>query len=330
MRRRRFNVRVAIRLAVVLALLGTVAPRARAQGGNPDQGALEFVLPTGARVMGMGQAAVASAVGVDALWWNPALVAHGPREIGGHFAQQSPDKEGSDLSGAIVFPVARLGSFALSYRYFNNGDQDAISRSGQPGIFSTTSSLIGFTFAPILTSRLVGGLTYKLLALSFNCTGVCDATDAVPTTFALDLGGAFRVTNDSLVVVGLALRNIGVPLQVNDSPQADQLPSRADVGVAVAPRIPQWPDGRVRVSADVVTRLDGGGTPGFRFGAEVSFRERVAARAGYIKDGPPGSGPTVGVGFSTGKLRIDFAQLVTDIGTQTGNKPTYLTLRYIF
>jgi len=45
---------------------------------------------------------------------------------------------------------------------------------------------------------------------------------------------------------------------------------------------------------------------------------------------PPADFPHSKLGFSTGKLRIDFAQLVTDIGTQTGNKPTYLTLRYIF
>jgi len=79
-----------------------------------------------------------------------------------------------------------------------------------------------------------------------------------------------------------------------------------------------------------VSRLDGPGSPGFRIGAELSFRDRVQARAGYIKDGPPGSGPTVGLGFSTGKLKIDFAQLMSDVGSQTGNKPTYLTLRYVF
>jgi hypothetical protein len=311
--------------------MGGRASRARAQTGTVVEGALEFVLPTGARAMGMGQAVAASATGVDALWWNPALIARGPREVGGHFAQQSADKGGSDLSAAFIYPIPRLGAFAISYRYLNNGEEDATSdQTGQIGTFFTKSTVLGFTFAPILTSRFVAGLTYKLLRISFDCTGDCNLPGGVPTTFALDLGGAFRVTSDSLVVVGLALRNLGVPLQVNDSPQSDQLPSRADVGVAVSPTIPRWPEGHVRLSADVVTRVAGGGGPGFRVGAELSLRDRVQARAGYIKDGPPGSGPTVGLGFSTGKLQIDFAQLMSDVGAQAGNKPTYLTLRYVF
>jgi hypothetical protein len=37
----------------------------------------------------------------------------------------------------------------------------------------------------------------------------------------------------------------------------------------------------------------------------------------------------VGVGLATGKLRIDFAQVLTDLGVGLG-KPTFLSLRYLF
>ena len=80
--------------------------------------------------------------------------------------------------------------------------------------------------------------------------------------------------------------------------------------------------------ADVVKRVWGGG-PGYRFGGELSWQNQYVARAGYQLYGQTGSGPTVGVGFATEKLRIDFAQVFTDIGAGLG-KPTFLSLRYVF
>jgi hypothetical protein len=58
--------------------------------------------------------------------------------------------------------------------------------------------------------------------------------------------------------------------------------------------------------------------------------ERLQARAGYVVNGPTGTGPTLGLGFATGRLQIDFAQSRADFGSDSGVQPTYLSLRYIF
>ena len=80
--------------------------------------------------------------------------------------------------------------------------------------------------------------------------------------------------------------------------------------------------------ADLVKRLSGG-NPGYRLGGEISWQHQYIGRAGYEVNGATGSGPTVGLGLATGRLRIDFAQFLTDAGTGS-EKPTFLSLRYVF
>jgi hypothetical protein len=144
----------------------------------------------------------------------------------------------------------------------------------------------------------------------------------------VDLGIQYFLTSDSLLAVGASATSLGPRLQVNDSPQADPLPTRVSVGVSVVPKFSNVsPDLRTRFEADIVKRPSGGG-PGFRFGGELGWNQYVA-RAGYQVHGQTGSGPTVGVGLAAEKLRIDFAQVLTDIGVGLG-KPTFLSLRYVF
>ena len=123
-------------------------------------------------------------------------------------------------------------------------------------------------------------------------------------------------------MIGATIRNVGLPLQINDSPQADALPSRADVGIQFTPRMPAYPNLGVHVDADVVTRLTGVGGPGVRVGGELSWARMYHARAGYvINNGPSGSsGPTIGAGASVARWRLDFAQFLSDLGTGAGEQ----------
>jgi hypothetical protein len=230
-----------------------------------------------------------------------------------------------------VYPVRRVGAFALSVHYINYGQQAAFDSTGQDvGSFASTSTTVGITFAPILTDRLSGGVTGKLLRIGFDCTGGCSRPDNVPQTAALDFGLRYLLTKDSVFTIGASVRNIGPKLQVKDSPQSDPLPSRANVGVEYVPKIAALPkEARVRFGADVVSYVSGGTSPGFRLGGELSWMGRYEARAGYVATGPTGSGPTFGLGILTGKLQIDFAQMFSDLAT-SGSTPTFLTIRYLF
>ncbi len=331
MRQRRSS---ALRRCVACCVLLLASRRASGQS-NPDkvEGGLDFLLPIGARSLGMGQAVAASATGSDALWWNPALIAHGPRELALHLTRNSSLIAETDAAGAFVLPVRRLGAFALSVRYINYGSQAAqADATGQVGTFVNTTTTVAATFAPIITDRISGGITYKLLRYQFNCTGSsCDSPTNAPQAPAIDAGLVYVMTADSTVSIGAAVRNLGPKLQVKDAPQADPLPGRVDVGVQYVPRLAQLSkEARVTLAADVVSFLSGGGSPGFRLGGELSWQNRYQVRAGYVATGPTGSGPTFGFGIRTGKLQIDLAQLLSDVGSQSGVTPTFLSMRYIF
>jgi hypothetical protein len=276
----------------------------------------------------MGQAGVTTAVGSEALFWNPAGVARASRELSFGFVSNVAIPV-SDLSVAFVFPVPRVITFALSLRYFNDGLQSSLDSLGnERGSFYPWSTTVTATFAAPFGDRLNIGLNLKAIGFGFSCTGVCDLPTGTPLTGAIDAGAQYAVSKDSLILVGLAVRNLGLPLQFNDSPQADPPPGRIDGGLAVLTR--PAPGARLLVASDVVSRLNGKGGLGFRLGGELSWLNQYFARAGYVVEGPNGSGPSFGVGIARGKWRADFAQFLSDAGGIGGTKPTYLTLRYVF
>jgi hypothetical protein len=332
MRRRPFR---AVRGLIVGCCLSLSAVRWANAQSNPDkvEGGAELLLPTGARSLGMGQTVAATAVGSEALWWNPALVARGPRELALHLTKNSSLIAETDAIGAFIFPVRRLGAFALSFRYINYGTQAAqLNESGQVGTLRNTATILAATFAPILTDRLSGGITYKLLRYQFDCTGTsCDNPTNQPQVPAIDAGFVYVMRSDSSFSLGGSVRNLGPKLQVKDQPQADNLPGRLDLGFQYAPRLAQLPpEARVRVGADVVSFTSGGGSLGLRFGGELAWQDRYQARAGYVVSSPTGSGATFGFGIRTGKLQIDLAQFLSDLGSQSGVTPTFVSLRYLF
>ena len=81
------------------------------------------------------------------------------------------------------------------------------------------------------------------------------------------------------------------------------------------------------VSADMVSdmrRID----PSPRVGAELAWHRRIHLRGGYAsRDGGFG-GPSLGLGYDTGNLAIDFARLFDEVSSATGAEPTYLSVRY--
>jgi hypothetical protein len=294
------------------------------EGGN------EFLIPIGARGIGAAQAIVARGVGSEAIWWNPALVARGPREVAFNLAQQTNGLIVADVTAAVLWPVPHVGAFGLTARYINEGDQTSTTDQGEfRGTLTFTGVMVAGTFAAPFGDRLAAGLTLKFLQLGSQCTGSCDLPPFPPRTGALDFGAQYFVTRDSTITIGASTLNFGLPLQVNDSPQADNLPRRVDIGIAIAPKFSQLPKGiDTHAELDAIKAVSGGG-PGYLFGAELAWQDQYAARVGYQRNGPTGSGPTFGLGFASGKLHVDFAQILTDAGTGSG-KPTYLSLRYVF
>ena len=74
MRQRRSSVASLRRIACAAVLCATPAI-SHAQGGLSTEGALFLLVPVGARAVGLGQAVVASDLGAESIWANPAGLA---------------------------------------------------------------------------------------------------------------------------------------------------------------------------------------------------------------------------------------------------------------
>jgi hypothetical protein len=279
----------------------------------------------------MGLAGVASAIGADAVWWNPSLIARGPREAAFQLTNKVSLAD-ADAAAVVVYPVRGVGAVALSARYVNYGTQEAASDPNSPtGSFDSYTTMFGATFAAPFGNRFSLGFTAKILQYGFSCSGSCNTVSGLPQTSALDLGAQYLVTKDSTLSVAAAVRNVGFNLQVHDAPQSDPLPARGELGISYSPKLDGLPkEAKLHTAADIVTRVKDGDSPGYRVGAEFAWMDRYQVRAGYVVNGPTAaSGATFGIGFNTGKLQVDFAQMLSDIGSQ-GSRPTFVSLRYLF
>lgn len=326
MRRRRSRALAAI------ALLSVVATTASAQpSGLTTEGAPFLLLPVGARAVGVGQAVVADQFGTEALWWNPAGVARSERrEVAVHHYETII---GTGDVVSILIPSDLLGVFSVSLYALDYGDFPVTDSLGNEiGSLLTRNVAYAATYATPIGGRMSAGITFKIVQLRLDCTTGCPSLSG--TTSALDFGAQYDLGVLAPVSVGVAVRNVGAPLQVNDSPQADPLPTRIQIGVLY--RVPGMdryaPETELQLTGDVVDRLSME-SPAPRVGAEFSWRRRAHLRGGYVFEtarSAESAGPSMGLGLATSNLRLDIATIFEGFSTDAGKRPTYVSLRYLF
>ena len=323
------------RILTALGALLVAGVQARAQGGLSTEGGLFLLLPIGARAVGMGQAAAATATGSEAVWWNPAgLVAESRREAAIHHSQSIL---GSGDALSIVMPSQLLGTLALSLDVLNYGDfplTDSINPDVPLGNIIPRNVIYGVSYASGIGKRLGVGLTYKVVQLRFDCSGPCPPSASyTATTSALDFGFRAELPMRRPTVVGLALRNVGLPFQVNDSQQADPLPTRIQLGIAhtIPVRTTPTKAGAVTalVAADVLETLELE-TPSVRVGTDIAYEQRLFLRGGYVIENGDGGGPSIGFGIVARNFVLDFGRIVGGLSADQGQSPTHLSLRFLF
>ncbi|MBK8062199.1 MAG: PorV/PorQ family protein [Gemmatimonadetes bacterium] len=334
MRRRPFR-RLRQVAVVALALVASIAPRRlRAQNGIADQAALFLLLPVSARAVGMGQSMMASNGSGDAVWWNPAGIATVRR--GDAALHHSQSVIGTSEALTVTAASSLLGVVALSANILDfGGDIPAVDNQGNVvgKILPRNLALVG-TYATTIGRRVRAGVSYKLVQFRFDCEGLCPS---LPTkqasTSALDGGVQFDLPTKLPITIGAAIRNVGVDLQINDSPQSDPLPTRLQIGATARYVIPKVyaDDAELLVSADVIDDVPVG-KPLPRVGGEFVWEKKAFLRAGYVfsSGSTESGGPTLGLGFVAGRLVIDFARVFAGLSADAGQAPTYLSLRLTF
>ena len=326
MRRRRSN-----RLVLVaLALVCFGSPRLL-DGQTPDtEGALFLLSPVGARAVGMGQAVVADQAGSEAVWWNPSGLARAVRSEAAIHHSETFIARGDAVS--IVVPSSLLGVFGASINILNFGEQEVTDEGGTTGKLTPRNFVYAATYATTVGPRVGAGLTYKIVQFRFDCIGACPG---VPTssalTSALDVGTQLSIGGRVPFTFGAALRNVGLRLQVNDTEQADPLPTRLQLGVLapVAIVTQRVKDLSLRMTTDVLTRVDLSDAS-VRIGGDLVYQKRLHLRGGYVFRAAESTGPAVGLGVTTGNLVFDLARAFKGFSADAGKPPTYLSLRYLF
>jgi hypothetical protein len=281
--------------------------------------------------VGMGQAVVADQPGTEAIWWNPAGLARSDRrEVAVHHYETLV---GTGDAVSILIPSSLLGVFSATLYALNYGTQALTDNSGnQIGSFTTRNVVYGGSYSTPIGPRINAGITYKIVQFRIDCAAGCESQTG--TSSAIDFGAQYDLGSVVPVSIGVAVRNMGAPLPVIDSEQADPLPTRIQIGLMYrVPGVERYaPQTEVHITGDVLDRLKLE-SPAPRVGAAVSWRRRAHLRGGYVFDSgteEESGGPSMGLGISTNNLRVDIATIFEGFSTDAGKRPTYVSLRYLF
>ena len=272
----------------------------------------------------------------DAAFWNPAGLATMETN---EFALQSATLVAgrSNVLGAY-FPSRGIGVLGGAFYLVDYGDEPRTDLEGNTiGRIAPRNFEFLASYATVLSGSIVFGINYKLVQFRVDCSGDCtNFPTGQGTTHAIDLGGQFRVGPGGPLRVGVALRNIGFKLQVQNKPQADPLPARLAVGAQYHVLLPTR-DGApsnerfdLQVAADVDSPWRHQGQSELRLGVDVGYQRLVRVRAGYafVQDGL--SGPSVGLGVESGSIGVDLARMFLTGSDLIIENPTFFSFRVTF
>ncbi|MEO8577913.1 MAG: PorV/PorQ family protein [Gemmatimonadales bacterium] len=315
---------------IALAAAATMPAGAAAQGSSSD-GALFLLLPVGAQTVGMGQATVAERLGSESIWSNPAAIAREEKREAAIHHSETIAARGDVIT--LVVPRKHLGAFAVSINVLDFGNQQITDPGGTPiGIVLPRNILFAGTFGAALGKRLGLGVTYKRLQYRVDCSGQCaNVSTFSATSSAVDFGAQYEVPGDSSIRIGVAVRNIGTKLQVNDREQADPLPTRVEAGLSYqVPFLAKYvSDIGLRIAGDVIG-TETADDVSARVGVDLTYQKNVHLRGGYIANDTDGAKAAVGFGLGTGRLLFDIARTFGGLSEDAGKTPTYISLRFTF
>ena len=316
---------------IPLILAGTFLLSSIATAQNTSDGALFLLLPVGAQSVGMAQATVAERLGSEAVWSNPAGIARLEKKEAAIHHSETVAARGDVIT--ILAPKKLLGAFAVSVNLRDFGNQLITVPGGtQIGRVLPRNVLFAGTFGAAIGKNASLGMSYKRLQYRVDCSGQCaNVSTFSATSSAVDFGAQYDIPGKNPVRLGVAIRNIGTKLQVNDSEQADPLPTRIEAGISyqLSSIAKYVSDVDVRVAADVVATKTAD-DPSGRLGVDVTYQKTVHLRGGYIANDTDGAKAAVGFGLGTGRLLFDIARTFGGLSEEAGKTPTYVSLRFVF
>ncbi len=307
-----------------------LCPPALAQDGDPEQGGAAFLLfPVGGRASALGQAAMADGGSSEAAFWNPAGLALMERgEVAAHHARTFVS---DNTALSVYFASPSVGAFGVSAYLVDFGSQEVIPVGGPitTGRFSPKNIELLASYATTITGSFTFGLNYKLIQFRQDCSGDCGIFPSqVGTTHGVDLGLLYG-GRSSPFRIGVAIKHAGFRLQVENSDQADPLPTRVALGIAYRVTLPPPTAGAqpldARLLVDVQHRWRDLGSADARVGMELGYGQLIRLRTGYAFLEGETRGPSVGLGVRFGRVGVDFSKIF--FVSSNFDEPVYISIR---
>ena len=288
--------RVSKLLTVLMALLLVLGLSFQAFAGNPDKrgtaGAMELLIPMGAKGTALAGSNIASVTGVDAMYWNPAGITCMNSNIETSFSYMKWIADVNISYGALAFKTG-LGTLGLGFQSLGFGDIPVTTEqfpNGNGAFFSPQYMTAIVSYSRAMTDRTFIGVNAKFVSEKIVETSA--------STVAIDMG--VQYISEFGVRVGVVLKNFGQPLKFDgtdldrqvempDTPpntptrylrlQADQaeLPSLFEIGLGYD----FSPMEKTMLSFNGAFRHNNYSTDQILVGLEANYNDILFLRGGY-------------------------------------------------
>jgi hypothetical protein len=219
MRHRLFKLIAAASLVVLLSAMNAFAGTGKRVG---TAGAMELLVPVGARGTALGGNFIAGITGVDAMYWNPAGVAGSTRTAEVMVSQMNYFADIDLTYLALQANVGKFGFLGASIKTMNFGDIEETTNNAPDGTGSTFSPgymTLGLTYARSMTDRILFGVTTKLVSeriMTVSATG-----------FAFDFGVQYNTDIPNYLDQPISQQEA---LQIVS--QSFEMPTTMDIGLS--------------------------------------------------------------------------------------------------
>lgn len=284
------------RLFFVLLILIFGAGEVFSQGGQDRAGttaAPELRIPVGGRYLAMSGSPIASATGLEAIYWNPAGVFLTDVNASAIFSHRQYIADMGMNYAAVSGNFGGFGTLALSFRSLDIGDINVTTLDQPDGtgeIINPTYFILGLTYSRQLSDRISVGATFNIIDESW--------ANVSASGYSFDMGVQYRDLFISGLSFGVVVKNLGGTMQyeggglfiqaAGDDDRGTtfyklaagkfELPSEVGLGISY---IRQIDDDNLLSFSGAFTN-NNFTYDDYKFGIEYSYADILFIRAGYL------------------------------------------------
>lgn len=267
-----------------------------AGGGNRTgtAGASQLLIPVGPRGIAMGESNVASATGLEALFWNPAGLAIMDKSATVTFSHQDYIANIGVEYGAVAANFEGFGVLSFSIKSLGIGDIPVTTTTHPDGTgqtFSPRNLVAGITYAKRLTDNISVGVTANLVSetidqvsasgLAFNI-GVAyqNLADIKGLSFGIvmkNIGSQQRFTGPGLLTIATVSGQNRPPNFTSINSAAFDLPASFELGLSYSPQI----DEHNSLLLTSMFQNNNFSEDAYKFGLEYGYDNTLFIRGGY-------------------------------------------------